>query len=195
MPRDGFAAESAGQPCAGRGRIEARLGGGEGLGGDDEQGRRRIETGDDAIELAAVDVGEEMHAERRLACVAQRIAGELRPEVRAADADVDHVGDAASRVAGAPPAADVVGQCLHACEHGRDVGAMRIAAGSAQRHVQDRALLGVIDRLARDHRRPRRRDAGDLGDRQQAIERGDVNELFTEIQAQPGGFYDEAREP
>ena len=73
-------------------------------------------------EVGAVDVGDE--AERQVAprVVAQRLVGHHRPEVGAADADVDDVADRLAGVALPVAAAHALGERGHPVEHRVDVG-------------------------------------------------------------------------
>ena len=94
-----------------------------------------------------------------LAVVAERLVGHHGPEVRAADADVDHVPDALAGMALPLAAADAVGEAGHLVEHGVDVrddvlpvhddrGVPRRAQGD----VEDGPVLGDVDLLAAEHR-------------------------------------------
>jgi len=91
--------------------------------------------------------------------VAQRLVGHHRPEVGAADADVDHVADRLVGVAAPLAAAHPVGEGAHSFEHLVDlldhvlpVDDQRAVARHPQRHVQDGAVLGGVDVLAAEHR-------------------------------------------
>jgi hypothetical protein len=91
--------------------------------------------------------------------VAQRLVGHHRPEVGAADADVDDVADALPGVTGPLAGADRCRERRHTVEHrvdfGHDVGALGRDRGltrRAQRDMQDRAVLGDVDVLAGEHR-------------------------------------------
>ena len=88
----------------------------------------------------------------------QRLVGHHRPEVRAADADVDDVADALAGVALPLAAADAVGEVGHLVEHGmhlrHDVLAVhddRCASRRAQGDVQDGAVLGDVDLVTAEH--------------------------------------------
>jgi hypothetical protein len=89
----------------------------------------------------------------------QRLTNHLRAEVRAADADVDDVGDLAAGVAAPHAGTHGIAETAHPGEHGRDllryvdaVDDARLTRPIAQRNVQHRAVLGAIDPLAREHR-------------------------------------------
>ena len=113
--------------------------------------------------------------EAALAVVPQRLVGHDRPEVGAADADVDDVADALAGVALPCAAAHAVGEVGHPVEHGVDLGHDvlavdddRRAARCAQRHVQHGAVLGDVDLLAREHGVDALAQAGLLGEPKRA---------------------------
>ena len=91
LATDGVTSEGGEQPVAGRVGVGHRLQRGEGLGGDDEQGFLRIEVADGFREVGAVDIGDETEGHGPVAVVLQRLVGHHRPEVGAADADVDDI--------------------------------------------------------------------------------------------------------
>ena len=89
-------------------------------------------------------------------------------------------------------AADAVGELGHLVEHGVDlrhdvlaVDDDRRALRRAQRHVQDRAVLGDVDLLAAEHGVDPRAQAGFLGQLQQQLERlvGDAVLRVVEVDA------------
>ena len=142
-----------------RGRIGHRLERREGLRGDDEQRLARIEALGCLGEIGAVDIGDEAGLDIGVAVDAQRAVGHLRPEIRAADADIDDIADALAGVSlpGAGP--DRVGEGRHPVEHGvhfgHDVLAVdedRLIARGPQRHMQDGAVFADVDLLASEHR-------------------------------------------
>src|SRR5262249_44889518 len=71
-------------------------------------------------EVGAVDVGDEPERHGALAVVAERLVGHDRPQIRAADADVDDVADALSGVALPGAALYALGEVGHLVEHGVD---------------------------------------------------------------------------
>ncbi len=99
-----------------------------------------------------------MHVELRVAIGAQGLADHDRAEVRAADADVDHVGDGPAGVARPLPVAHLLGEGAHPIEHGVHLGHDVLAvhldgppAAVAQGRVQHGAPLGGVDLLAGEH--------------------------------------------
>ena len=139
---------------------------------------RRIEVVGRLDEVGAVDVRDEAEGHVAPAVVTQRAVGHHRPEVRAADADVDDVLD---RTPGCPlplPGADGVGEGAHPVEHlvhlGDDVDTVddeRGAARHPQRNVEHGAVLGDVDPLAGEHRVAPLGDTGLLRERDEQPER------------------------
>ena len=104
---------------------------------------------------------------------AQRQRHHGRPEVRAADADIDDVGELAA-LAGDGAAADLVGEGAHRVEHVMDVrhdvaaiDLVALAGLGAERDMQHRAVLGDVDLLAREHHRAAALDIGRAGEVEQ----------------------------
>ena len=147
------------RPIARALRVGHRLQRREGLRGDDEQRFRRIEIARRLDEIRAVDVGHEAERHGAVAVVLERLIRHHRPEVGAADADIDDVADAFAGVAFPLAAADAVGEVGHLVEHGmnlrHDVLAVDddgCASRRTQRHVQDGAIFRDVDFLASKHR-------------------------------------------
>ena len=139
-------------------RVGHGLQRGEGLGGDDEQRLGGIEVANRLGEIRAVDVGDEAEGHGPLAIVLQRLIGHDRPEIRAADADIDDVADALSGMPFPAAAAQPVGEIRHLVENLMDVGNHvpaidldRSAARRAQRHMEHGAPLRDIDAVAAIH--------------------------------------------
>ena len=128
-----------------------------------------------------------------VAVVPQRLVGHHRPEVGAADADVDDVADALAGVAlpcrrCARGSANSAILSSTACTCGHDVLAVdddRRVLRRAQRHVQHRAVLGDVDLLAAEHRVDPLAQARLLGQLQQQLQRlvGDAVLRVVEIDA------------
>ena len=150
--RDRLVAERGDEPAARRGGVDHRLLRGEGLRGDDHQGRGGIEARHRVVEFGGVDVGDEAHL-GAVAVGAQRLQREARAEGRAADAEREHVAE--GHAGGALPVALAhrLGEDAHALavalHLGEDVVALQHdVLVAAQRHVQHRAVLGGVDALA-----------------------------------------------
>jgi hypothetical protein len=87
------------EPVAGRVGVGQRFLRGEGLRGDDEEGGLGRERFQRLGDVGAVDVGDEMGVQALLRVGLERLGDHDRPEVGAADADVDEVGDRLAGVA------------------------------------------------------------------------------------------------
>ena len=115
----------------------------------------------------AIDVRDEVHGKAFVAVGLERFADHQRTQVRAADADIDDVGDRAAGAADPLAAADLVGEREHPGQHVIDVGHHVVTVDEdrgvrpvAQRDVQHGAIFGVVDLLAREHRVDPGLDAG-----------------------------------
>ena len=115
---------------------------------------------------------------RAVAVMLERLVGHDRPEVGAADADVDDVADALAGVALPLAAADAVGRSRPSCRARRGPGAPRsrrrrrwtAPLRGAQGDVQDRALLRDVDLLSPEHGVDARSQAGFLGQPEEQLE-------------------------
>ena len=147
------------QPAASLVGVGDGLDGGERLGTDHHQRGGRVEIGEVGGDVGAVDVADEAAHQPGLA---EGLGGEVRhgrPQVAAADADVDDGGDALPGGAQPLAAAHLLRERRHAIEHcvhiGHHVVTIHHHAGTgrrAQRGVQHGALLGGVDQLAGEHR-------------------------------------------
>ncbi len=111
------------------------------------------------VEVDRVDVGDETAHQSRLRVVGQRERRHGRPEVRPADADVDHGVDPPAGGAGPRSVADALRELPHLRQHRVHVAGDvlpvddELAAGrQAQGHVQDGPVLRRVDVLAGEHR-------------------------------------------
>jgi hypothetical protein len=139
-------------------RVGHRLQRGEGLGRDDEQRLGGIQPVHRFCEVAAIDVGNEAERQVPRAVVAQCLVSHHRPEVGAADADVDDVPDALAGVARPTAAAHPARKGAHAVEYYMHVGYHVVAIKQdgcrtrcAQGHVQHRAPFRDVDPVAAEH--------------------------------------------
>jgi hypothetical protein len=145
------------EPVARGLRVGHRLQRGEGLGGDEEQRALGTQRAQQAAQLHAVHVGDEVQALGRVAQVVERLHRHRGPEVGAADADVHDVGDGVVL-------AHLLGDAQHGVQRGVHVAqALRYYIRSclrlpclrwsrfSQQPVHHRALLGVVDGRAREH--------------------------------------------
>ena len=186
------AAETCERPVARGVRVGHRLQRREGFRRDDEERFRRVEIADGLREVGAVDVGDEAERHGALAVMLQRLVGHHRPEVGAADADVDDVANALAGVALPRAAADAVGEVGHLVEHGVDLRHHVLAVDDdgcssrrAQGHVQDGPVFRDVDLLAPEHGVDALAQAGFLGQLQEQLERfvGDAVLRVVEVDA------------
>ena len=173
-----------------RARVEHGLGGGEGLRGDRDQGRGGIEAGDRLLERGAVDIGDD----RRLVAAgvaAERVDQQMRPERRAADADMEDVADRAERLR-----LDRVDQRAHPGVQAGGAGDAFRRALPALGAVLGGAALGRVDDLAGEHRvaAPRRGRPASASARKASI-RPRLEMGLGEIEADAASSTTQPREP
>ncbi len=153
-----FIPQGIDQPIPGAVGVGHGLLGGEGLGGDHEEGGGRLQVADGLGQVGAVHVGDEVDPQLGGLVGLEGLANHQRAQVGAADADVDHIGDAVARVAAPCAAANLVRERLDLRQDGVDLGHDVLAihqdgpvAAVAQRNVEDGAVLGVVDVLPGEH--------------------------------------------
>ncbi len=112
-----------------------------------------VETVEGADHVRRIDVGDEVAVDAGVDVVAQRLVHHHRPpQIRAADTDVHHVGDAFPGVALPFSAAELVGELAHPGEDlvhvGDDVlsvdGQRRVRGGESEGGVQDARSSEVL---------------------------------------------------
>ena len=114
----------------------------------------------------------------------------LRPEVAAADADVDDVADAAGGAV-----AHRLGPGQHRIEHAVDLVAERsLASRRTQRGVQHRAVFGGVDRRTGKHRVALRFEAAFARQVDQKAQRRDVEVVLRQVGKHLGRVEAERRE-
>jgi hypothetical protein len=197
MPGDrfGFAAEAAQRPIARALRVGHRLQRGEGLRGDDEQRFRSIQIARRFDKIGAIDIGHEVERHGAVAVVLERLIRHHRPEIGAANADIDDVADALSGVSLPLAAADAVGKVGHLVEHGVNLGYDVLAVDDdgrasrcTQRDMQDRTIFGNVDFLAPEHRVDSLAQPGLLGELDEQAYRLVVDAILRVIQEDAGGL-------
>jgi hypothetical protein len=152
-------------------RVGEGLLGGEGLRGDDEQCGARIAAAQHVADLHAVHVGDEVHAQAGCGVVARAPRRPSRAEVRAADADVDHVGDAPAAMAAPRAVAHLRAEArmrARTAMHPRPTsGAVRprqrVPGGQRSATCSTARAFGGVDAFAAEHRRAAARRAGLVG--------------------------------
>ena len=179
MLRHGFGivAKARQRPVTRALSVRHRLQRRERLGRDDEQRFRGIEVAGRFHQVGAVDVGNEPERHGPVAVMLECLVGHHRPEVGAADADVDDVANAFAGVALPGAAAHPVGEVRHLVEDGVDLGHHVFAIDDdrcpfrgAQGHVQDGAVLRDVDLFTPEHGVDPRSQAGFLCQLQEELE-------------------------
>ena len=110
--------------------------------------------------------------------MSKRFVRHDRPEIGAADADIDDITDAFAGVTFPLAAADALAEGRHLVQHGMDsrnyvlaVGLDHFTLRSSQGHVQDRALLRDVDLLSAKHGVDALAQAGLVRQLQQQLQR------------------------
>src|SRR5262249_6542476 len=118
-----------------------------------------------------------------------------RPEVGAADADIDDVANAFAGVALPFAVADAVGESGHLVEHGMDLRHDILAIDHdgrpfrrAQRHVQDRAIFRDVDFLAGEPRVDSLAQPGLFGERDEQSQCLVIDAMFRIIEKDADGL-------
>ncbi len=174
MRADRLLAQAIGEPFARRGGVGHRLRRGEGFRGDEEERALRVEAGERVGKMRAVDIGDEVHVRSAVAVGGQRGDRHRRPEVGAADADIDDVVELVGGDAAMLAVADLIGKGEEALERrvhfGDDVLAVDADVGvgaRAERDMKDGAAFRLVDRLAGEHRVAQLLHLGSLGERKE----------------------------
>jgi hypothetical protein len=111
----------------------------------------------------------------------------LRPQIAAADADVDDVAQGQLAAVGARP--HRFGESEHRLEHALHLGRMRRRAGGrAQRRMQHGAAFGRVDRRSGEHRVAQRLDAAFARQVGEEAQRCRVDQALREIGEHFGRF-------
>ncbi len=178
-----FVAQRLQQPAPCRVGVGHRLQRGKGFGRHDKECFRRIEIAHCLGEICAVDVGNEAEGHVACAVIAQRLVCHHRPQVGAADANVDDVADALAGEAFPLAAAHTLRKVAHAVKHGvhlrHNILAVDVDMGvarGAQGDMQHGAVLGDVDLVAAEH----------------GVDVGAQIGLFCQLHEQPHGFVGDA---
>src|SRR6202023_2540275 len=116
------APETRQQPGTSRVGIRHGLKRREGFRGDNEESLRRVEIADRFREVSAIDIGDEPEHHGAIAVVLERLVSHYRPEVRAANANIDHVANTFAGVSRPLPAPNTIGTESHLVDHDADLG-------------------------------------------------------------------------
>ena len=184
--------QAFGQPGLGQIGVGQGLLGGEGLGHHHHQRGLRVQSGQGLAHVARIDVGDEAQVDGRLQRP-QGVPQQSRPEVRAADADVDDGGERLLGPAGLGARADVGGELRHPGAGRRHLFRDRLpqrpeigVVGGAQGRMQHRPALGVVDRLAAEQGGPPSLDVAGPGQIQRGLEPLRGPALFGQVQIEAG---------
>ena len=108
--------------------------------------------------VIAVDIRDELAAQRAVAVKLERFVGHDRAEIGSTDTDIDHVADLLAGVTEPLARADAVGERRHFVEHlvhsGNNILAVDedfLRARRAQSRVQHRTVLGAVDFFSAEH--------------------------------------------
>jgi hypothetical protein len=159
--------------------------------------------------MRSIDVGHEVQPRSLARIGRQRFGHHRRSEIRAANPDIDDVGDPGAGVSGPFAAADAIAEAAHVLERGEDVGHDVAAVNShgpareiPQRDMEDGAILGHVDFFAGKHPVAQRFDLPLAGELVEEVERflGDemlrvVDEQVAESAGKPSGPLGVAGEP
>ncbi len=147
------------------------------------------------MSVGTVDVGDEAKRHGALAVMLQGFIGHHRPEVGAADADIDDVANRFAGVALPSSAAHAIGKIRHLIEHGVNLGHHilaidddRCSSRRAQSHVQDRAVFRDVDLFAPEHGVDAFAQAGFIGEPHEKLQRFIGDAVLRVIQIQTRSF-------
>ena len=166
--------------------VGHRLDRGEGLGSDDHQCGFRIKPAERVRDMRPVDIRHEVAA-RPVMIGRERLHRHRGPKIGPADTDIHHIRNVA--------AADLIRETAHPVErimnaghHIRPIHHHRPAIKIAQRRVQYRAVFGLVDLFACEHRIATRGHVRGIDQRQQRIHRIAVKVGFGEVEQHVAGL-------
>ncbi len=146
------------QPLPGRPGIGHGLLGSKGLGGDDEQGCFRIQRLEALVKMSGIDIGNKVTGKAGMAVSSQGFGRHSRPEIRTADADIDHISDLFACAPCPLSLPDPGGEIPHLVQdrvHLRhdvpSVDCNRPIGSIAQGDVQNTAVFGPVDTFSGKH--------------------------------------------
>ncbi len=149
-----------------------------------------IEVGKGIREVRAVDVRDEMNA-RAAAIGAKRLVGQLWPEIRTADPEMDHIGERRAIRCGESARADAGSEREHSCAFARNqignIGKRRVPACGPQGNMPRRACFRRVDGGTFDHGIARRLDATCRSQLEQCLERFWLKPLLRDIDEKIAG--------
>ena len=171
----------------------------EGLGRDDHEGRLGVQVLRGLARVGGVNVGDEAALQALLHVGLEGLVRHDGAQVGATDADVDDgldglAGDA-DPFAGADAASegvDLLQDLVHIGDHVLAVDRQGVSRGAAQRGVQDGAILGDVDVLARVHAVAQLQDAGLLSEGEEVAHQRGAHEVLRQVDVQVGSVEGES---
>ena len=165
----------------------------EGLGRDDHEGRLGVQVLRGLARVGGVNVGDEAALQALLHVGLEGLVRHDGAQVGATDADVDDgldglAGDA-DPLAGADAASegvDLLQHLVHVGDRVLAVDRQGVGRGAAQRGVQDGAVLGDVDVLARVHAVAQLQDAGLLSEGEEVAHQRGAHEVLRQVDVQVG---------
>jgi hypothetical protein len=151
------------------------------------------------MSVGTVDVGDEAKRHGALAVMLQGFIGHHRPQVGAADADVNNVSNPLARVPFPLAAPHPLGKIRHLIENGMDLRHYVLAIDDdgcssrcAQRHVQHRPVFRDVDFFASKHGIDAFAQSGLVGELQKQLQRFIGDTVLRVIQIEPRSFVSHA---
>ena len=190
MTGDGrFVTRCSENPVARSLRVGHRFQRREGLAGDDEHGAARVEAGQHAGQIGAVEIGDEVDVDVGLLEGGQGMRRHAWPKVGSANADIDDIGDAFTRKTAPLSAVYLFAKAGEAGEDGFDLGRRGVAG--TQIDVANGTTFGVIDRFASAHPLDPGAQAGLFGELPQQTHGVLVEPLFGVVEQEIVGLHRE----
>ena len=167
----------------------------EGLGGHDHEGRLGVQILRGLTRVGGINVGNEAALQALLHVGLESLVRHDGTQVGAADADVDDGLDGLAGNTGPLAGADAAREgvhllqyLVHVGDHVLAVDRQGVGRGAAQRSVQDGAVFGHVDVLARKHAVAQVCHAGLLGEREQVAQQRGAHEVLRQVDVQVGGL-------
>ena len=171
----------------------------EGLGRDDHEGRLGVQVLRGLARVGGVNVGDEAALQALLDVGLEGLIRHDGAQVGAADADIDDGLDGLARDADPLAGADAAGEGVDLLEDLVHVGdgvlavdRQGVGRGAAQRGVQDGAVLGDVDVLARVHAVAQLQDAGLLSKGEEVAHQRGAHEVLRQVDMQVGSIEGES---
>ena len=153
----GFATAVVVEPLAGGAGVGHRFLGREGLGGDEEERRFRVDLFEDFGEVGTVDVADEVDFAAVDPVGFEGFGDHDGAEIGTTDSDINHLGELLAGAAGKGAAVDFGAKVLHPVQHFTDLPAdvfavyLHVEVAVTQGDVEHGAVFGSIDGLSGKH--------------------------------------------